>query len=96
MSEVVKLKPTKEDYNVVFKAIKESLITTTEFNSLTIPEDWEEKDLLLNVRNILIERGLIGNELKKLALYDCTKGIDLRKDITKPKPNSNVFIGGSL
>ena len=53
MSEVVKLKPTKEDYNVVFKAIKESLITTTEFNSLTIPEDWEERDLLLNVRNIL-------------------------------------------
>ena len=68
MSEVVKSKPTKEDYNVVFEAIKESLITTIEFNSLTIPEDWTEKDLLLNVRNILIERGLIGNELKKLAL----------------------------
>lgn len=96
MPEEVKEKPTKEDYNIVFTAIRESLITTAEFNSLTIPEDWTERDLLLNVRNILIERGLIGNELKKLALYACTKGIDLRKDITKPKPNSNVFIGGAL
>ena len=96
MPEEVKEKPTKEDYNIVFTAIRESLITTTEFNSLTIPEDWTERDLLLNVRNILIERGLIGSELKKLALYACTKGIDLRKDITKPKPNSNVFIGGAL
>lgn len=87
---------TKETYNVVLEAIKEPLITTAEFNSLTLPEEYEKKDILLNVKSILINRGLIGTELKKLALYSATLGIDIKKEVKKVIPSSNILIGGSL
>ena len=91
-----KEKVTKEIYNVIFSAIKEPLITTIEYNSLTLPEEYTKKDLILNVKKVLVERGLIGTELKKLALYAAAEDIDIKKEVCKPIPNSNILIGGSL
>lgn len=88
---------TKTDYNVIFKAINEPLMTTNEFYSVSLPFPYEKKDILINVSKVLVERGIISNELEKLKLYASTIGINLEEEqMAKKRPLSNVFIGGSL
>ena len=86
-------------YNKIFDSIGEAKITSKEMLSCQLPTNYTERDLLLNVRKIILERGVLSNEITKLNLYAEKEGISLKKMVDAGTTNistTNIFIGGKL
>ncbi|MDY2882607.1 MAG: hypothetical protein SOT71_08135 [Romboutsia timonensis] len=87
----------KAIYNKILVDIGEPRITDREVNSLSLPINYTNRDIYMNVKKVLVERGIIGNEIQKLYLCAAKDGVDLKNDNKKSYvPSSNILMGGAI
>lgn len=87
-----------ELYNDILKRIKEPQLTRKEAAQLTLEPGYSNRDVYLNVRKTLLSRGLLENEMQKLALCAKIDGVDLSAEAASDSaiPQTNIFIGSAL
>jgi hypothetical protein len=86
----------KQVYNKILVDIGEPRITDKEFSSIDLPVNFTQREIYLNVKKILIERGIISNEIEKLYLCAEKDGVSLKKNDKKEYlPRSNILLGGA-
>lgn len=86
----------KQIYNKILVDIGEPRITDRELSSIDLPVNYTQREIYLNVKKILIERGIMSNEIEKLYLSAAKEGVNLKKDDKRDYlPRSNVLLGGA-